>query len=1675
MPQDNSTSSSTLTEETLRRQNQYLAALQETALGLVSRLELNELLQDIVSRAGALVGTNNGYVFLLNPETDEMTMRVGVGVYENFVGTRATRGVALAGRVWASGAPVVVDDYQTWGGRLPDPSRDVLRAVIGVPLKSRERVSGILGLAHLDAAKRFGAEELDLLTRFAALAAVALDNAQLYESAQRELAQRRAAEKQLEAEIAERKQAQFFLDSIVDSLPTMLFVKEANELRFVRWNKAGEEITGHSRGEFIGKNDYDFFPKEEADFFVSKDRQTLASGQTLDIPEEPIQVKDGTLRWLHTRKVPIWDAAGKPAYLLGISEDITERKRAEDALRDSEERFRRLAENTPSVIYVCNNDARYTMTYLNDRVFELTGYPKQDFLEDRIRFADLYHPDDVAGIVQEVDAAVAARRPYDLTYRLKHKDGEWRWVHERGVGIYDEKGALQYLQGTLDDITEQRRADEALREAELIVRNSPIVLFRWSVRAEEGWPVTYVSRNVSQFGYSAEEFLSGAVKYTDLMHPSDVARVEQELNDAFARGINEFEQHYRIITRAGEVRYIEDRTQVERDANGTVTHTQGIIIDVTERYLAEQELRSSQALYQSLVETIPQSLTRKDRQGRVTFGNSRYFEDLMAKPEDIYGKTDFDFHPRELAERYWQDDLRVLNNGEVIDRIEPHVRGDGKEIIVRTLKTPIRNAAGEIEGVQVMFWDITEEQQRQEQIRQQNAYLNALQEMSVGLMQRLDVNALLQDIVARAGELVGTEHGYVFIKEPGAEEMELRVGVGAYEGFVGRRTKPGVGLAGEVWQNNAPVVVDDYRVWSGRLADASRDILRAVVGVPLRSGSEVIGVIGLAHLDETRKFGAAELAVLERFAQLAAIALDNARLYEAAQEELAERTRAELALARQLRETELLNRVASHAASLDVDKALLEICRDLAEHFGVQQSAVALFNPDRESLTVVADYWPGEPSGIGLVIPVAGNPSTEIVLQTRRPAAFSDAQNDPRLAAIQDLMRARKTASILIAPLFVRDDIIGTLGINSSTPREFSDAEIALVERVCLAIAPALENARLYRAVQQELAERTRAEGQARQRNLELESLNRVAAAMMSNVPLEASLREMARELTRTFRARNCGIALLNPDHSTLTVVADALDESHEQYSVGIVIPVAGNASSEYVIENKKSLVINDPQNDPLTATIHERMRDRRTTCLAIIPLMAGDQVIGTIGLDTTEAGRVFTDDEIRVAETMASQMASAIEKQRLLEAAQREVVQRTRAEQIQNALFRIADAVNTSATSADFYATLHALVGELVYAPNMYVALYDAADDMLDFVYFKDEHDELADPVRRRSPAGKRITTWVIKQGQPLLADEATLNAMNARGEIELRGNPSVEWLGIPLKRGGETFGMFAVQSYTPEHVYSPEDLELLLALAPEISNAITRREEQEALVRRNRELAVLNRVTQTVSLGTDLPETLNSVAREMVDVFQARNCGIALYSPDRAELIVVASATRSPDEPSTVGVRIPIANNPSTQRVLETRQSLVIEDAQTDPLTEPIHDLMKELHTHSLLIVPLLSGGEVIGTVGLDLAEPNRVFSSQDVRLAETIANQMANAIEKQRLFDQTRARARREQLTREINARLTRSLDRETILQTMARELSHALGASHAVVRIGAPAPKPNGENQDKIQAAPESDQT
>jgi len=136
-----------------------------------------------------------------------------------------------------------------------------------------------------------------------------------------DISERKRIEKEL-------KDANAFLDAIIEHIPIVLFLKDAQSLRYVRLNRAGEELLGWPKGTFIGKNDYDLWPRTQAEFFVEKDRETL-KGQLIDVAEESIQTHYQGIRILHTKKVPILDAAGHPVYLLGISEDITERRRIE--------------------------------------------------------------------------------------------------------------------------------------------------------------------------------------------------------------------------------------------------------------------------------------------------------------------------------------------------------------------------------------------------------------------------------------------------------------------------------------------------------------------------------------------------------------------------------------------------------------------------------------------------------------------------------------------------------------------------------------------------------------------------------------------------------------------------------------------------------------------------------------------------------------------------------------------------------------------------------------------------------------------------------------------------------------------------------------------------------------------------------------------------------------------------------------------------------------------------------------------------------------------------------------------------------------------------------------------------------------------------------------------------
>jgi PAS domain S-box-containing protein len=261
----------------------------------------------------------------------------------------------------------------------------------------------------------------------------------------------------------ELKATNRFLDAVVENIPDMIFVKDAKTLLFERFNRAGEELLGWTRKELIGKTDHDFYPKEQADFFHLKDRETLRNKQLVDIPEEPIETKHAGLRWLHTKKVPISDENGEPLYLLGISEDITARKLAEERAHALERELAQLVVAAHEAVIAWRPDG--TIVSWNPAAERLYGIAASLALGMSV---EALVPDslkeDFRGAQQRVLAG--ERLPIAGTFRLR--DGQEIEVQESVFAVFDKEGKPVRLASVARDESELarlRRATEILGRA----------------------------------------------------------------------------------------------------------------------------------------------------------------------------------------------------------------------------------------------------------------------------------------------------------------------------------------------------------------------------------------------------------------------------------------------------------------------------------------------------------------------------------------------------------------------------------------------------------------------------------------------------------------------------------------------------------------------------------------------------------------------------------------------------------------------------------------------------------------------------------------------------------------------------------------------------------------------------------------------------------------------------------------------------------------------------------------------------------------------------------------------------------------------------------------------------------------------------------------------------------
>jgi two-component system, cell cycle sensor histidine kinase and response regulator CckA len=321
-------------EQALLRQNAYLEALHQTTLSLIHRLDPQDVLEAIVTRAGQLLESDNGYVYLVVPGTQELEVRVARGAFVSYMGFRLRRGEGAAGRVWATGQPLVIDEYGTFEGRSPAFPSDSFHAIVAVPLTSAGEVVGVLGVAHLEPDRHFSDEDLTIMDRFAELASIALDNARLYAAARQEVAERRRAEETL------RFQA-FLLDSVENAV-----VATDGEDVITYWNAFAEELLGHAPADVIGKSFRDVL--DISLDVVDGVNRAVEAGETWSGDFE-VRRADGSLFIAFGRVSPIRGADGRSDGMIGVLLDVTERRRAEEALRAAFEREKEVSQRLLAV------------------------------------------------------------------------------------------------------------------------------------------------------------------------------------------------------------------------------------------------------------------------------------------------------------------------------------------------------------------------------------------------------------------------------------------------------------------------------------------------------------------------------------------------------------------------------------------------------------------------------------------------------------------------------------------------------------------------------------------------------------------------------------------------------------------------------------------------------------------------------------------------------------------------------------------------------------------------------------------------------------------------------------------------------------------------------------------------------------------------------------------------------------------------------------------------------------------------------------------------------------------------------------------------------------------------------------------------------------------------------
>lgn len=385
------------------------------------------------------------------------------------------------------------------------------------------------------------------------------------------------------------------LKAVVDNAPAEVVLKNVDG-RYELINRQVARRYGVSDEEAIGGTVHDVYPTHLADQSAAEDRKVVATGEPL-ISEEQFAGPDGAGTNLVVR-FPIKDDAGTVVKIGVFAMDITERKQAERALRDSERRFSSLVGNIAGAIYRGANDEHWTMAYMSDAIEAISGYPAADFVGNQARsYASIIHPDDRAFVARAVADGLERKDAFTVRYRIHDAAGEVRWIWERGIGVFDDDGELLHLDGAIFDISDQHQAALALQASESRLMGILENAMEAVISTDAAGRIHLFNRGAeTMFGFSANEVIGRSL---EVLIPEPFKTAHRHHMDEFVRAVEVGRSPLgdRIVTglRKDGTEFPAEVAISKQNIDGEVILT-AMLHDVSARVAAESQLQQAQKM-----------------------------------------------------------------------------------------------------------------------------------------------------------------------------------------------------------------------------------------------------------------------------------------------------------------------------------------------------------------------------------------------------------------------------------------------------------------------------------------------------------------------------------------------------------------------------------------------------------------------------------------------------------------------------------------------------------------------------------------------------------------------------------------------------------------------------------------------------------------------------------------------------------------------------------------------------------------------------------------------------------------------------------------------------------------------------------------------------------------------